>query len=300
MSEVYPALELLNGAKHLRSLQPPAKLCVFGDPIAHSRSPQMQNAALKECGIDQQYVRVHATAEEFPKALRALPEAGFTGANVTIPHKISALNTVDRVDEHAQRIGTVNTVVVEGSKLTGYNTDGPGLSRAVKEEFSTDLCDLRVMLLGAGGGAGRAIAAQCAIENCERLILLNRTYEKAELLAQELASQSNKQILAIPWELSAIRNQLEQVDIVINATSQGMRDTDPALLPVDLLSSKLLVYDTVYSGGKSRLVQDAEACGARATNGLSMLLWQGALAFEIWFNRPAPVEVMRRALLTRD
>ncbi|MEO8207118.1 MAG: shikimate dehydrogenase [Chthoniobacterales bacterium] len=297
MSEVYPAQELLDGGKILRSLQPPAKLCVFGDPIAHSRSPQMQNAALKVCGIEQQYVRVHATPEEFPRALRALSEAGLIGANVTIPHKISALNTVDRVDEHARKIGTVNTILVEGNKLAGFNTDGPGLARAVKEEFSADLRDLRILLLGAGGGAGRAIAAQCAIENCERLVLLNRTFEKAASLAQELASHSNKDIKAIPWELPAIRTELEQVDLVINATSLGMRETDPALLPAELLSSKLLVYDTVYSGGKSRLVQDAKASGARATNGLSMLLWQGALAFEIWFNRPAPIEAMRRGLL---
>ncbi|MEO6847011.1 MAG: shikimate dehydrogenase [Chthoniobacterales bacterium] len=304
MSEVFSAQNLIDGGGAFPALQPPAKLCVFGDPIAHSRSPQMQNTALKAASINAQYVRVHATAEEFPEALRALPRAGFLGANVTIPHKITALNTVDRVDDHARKIGAVNTIVVEGQKLAGYNTDGPALVRAIREEFAVDLRDLRVMIIGAGGGAGRAIAVQCALENCERLVLVNRTYEKAKTISTELESYfrsdrligPGERILAIPWEQNLLRNQIAQVDLLINATSIGMQRTDPSLLP-GLITANLLIYDTVYATGKSPLVEDAEACGARAANGLSMLLWQGALAFEIWFNRSAPVEAMRQGLL---
>jgi shikimate dehydrogenase len=223
---------------------------------------------------------------------------------VTIPHKAGALATVDEAEDYARKSGAVNTVVVDGEKLIGFNTDGPGLLRALREEFYADLRDLRVMLLGAGGGAGRAIAVQCALESCERLVLVNRTFEKASSLARELSPYFRSDRLvgpaerleAIPHQERALREQLAKTDLVINATSIGMKRTDPALVPAGLLTPNLMVYDTVYATGKTRLIEDAEAAGARAVNGLSMLLHQGALSFEIWFGRAAPLEVMRAAL----
>jgi shikimate dehydrogenase len=267
------------------------RLGVFGDPIAHSRSPVFQNAALRACGIHASYTRLHADAQNFPAALRALPAAGFLGANVTIPHKAAALAGVDSADDYARASGSVNTVLVDGEKLLGFNTDGPGLVRAVREEFSVDLRDLRVLLLGA-------------MEGCERLVLANRTLEKAARLAHELAPKFHaekvsgpvERLAAIPLEPAALKHELENCDIVINATSVGMKRTDPPLLPPSMITPNLLVFDTVYSGGASRLLEDAAAAGARGANGLSMLLHQGALSFEIWFNRPAPLESMRRAL----
>lgn len=301
---IYTAGDLRDGGEAFKSLVPPARLSVFGDPVAHSRSPGFHNAALRAAGIDAQYVKIHVRPGEAAAAFRALPAAGFLGTNVTIPHKAAALDTVDEADDYARRSRAVNTVVVDGEKLTGFNTDGPGLVRAIREEFFVDLRDLRVMLLGAGGGAGRAIAVQCALENCERLVLVNRTFDKARDLAAELAPSFRsdrlvgpvERLQAIPHEERALREQLAQVDIVINASSLGMKRSDPALLPASLLTPNLMVYDTVYAGGKSRLVEEAEAAGARAANGLSMLLHQGALSFEIWFNRPAPLETMRQAL----
>ncbi|HET7238294.1 MAG TPA: shikimate dehydrogenase [Terrimicrobiaceae bacterium] len=301
---IYEASQLLSGADVFRSLEPPAQLAVFGDPIAHSKSPLFQNAALRSCGLPIQYVKIHVRSEELSDALKALPAAGFLGANVTIPHKGDALATVDEVDDYARKSGAVNTVVVEGERLIGFNTDGPGLLRALREEFYVDLRDLRVLLLGAGGGAGRAIAVQCAFESCERLVLVNRTFEKAKKLASELSPYFRsdrlvgpaERIEAIPFDERALREQLAKTDLVINATSVGMRRTDPRLIPAGLLTANLMVYDTVYAAGKSRLIEDAEAAGARATNGLSMLLHQGALSFEIWFGRAAPLEVMRAAL----
>ncbi len=179
----------------------------------------------------------------------------------TIPHKADALATAHEADDYARKAGAVNTIVVEGETLVGFNTDGPGLLRALREEFSVDLRDLRVMLLGAGGGAGRAIAVQCAFESCERLVLVNRTFEKARDLAQELASYFRSDRLvgpaerleAIPFEERALREQLAKTDLVINATSVGMRRTDPPLIPAGLLTANLMVYDTVYATGKSRL-----------------------------------------------
>jgi shikimate dehydrogenase len=301
---IYEAGQLISGGDLFRSLEPPARLAVFGDPVAHSKSPDFQNAALRSCGIAIQYVKIHVRPEELTDALKALPAAGFLGTNVTIPHKTGALATVDEADEYARKSGAVNTVVVEGERLVGFNTDGPGLLRALREEFYVDLRDSRVLLLGAGGGTGRAIAVQCAFESCERLVLVNRTFEKARDLAQELSPYFRsdrlvgpaERIEAIPFEERSLREQLAKTDLIINATSVGMRRTDPPLIPAGLLTPNLMVYDTVYAAGKSRLVEQAEAAGARAANGLSMLLHQGALSFEIWFGRAAPLEVMRAAL----
>ena len=264
-----------------------------------SRTPLCVRAASR-CST----VKIHARSEELTAALKTLPAAGFVGANITIPHKAAALAMVDEADDYACKAGAVNIIVVEGERLIGFNTDGPGLLRALREEFYVDLRDLRVLLLGAGGGAGRAIAVQCAFESCERLVLVNRTFEKAKALAQELAPYFRSDRLvgpaerleAIPLEERALREQLSKTDLVINATSVGMRRTDPPLIPAGLLTANLMVYDTVYATGKSRLIEGAEAAGARATNGLSMLLHQGALSFEIWFGRAAPLEVMRAAL----
>lgn len=304
LPETMAAGELIGNPSMPASFDPPVRLGVLGDPVAHSLSPVFQNAALKACGIPAAYARIHASAAEFPAALRALAPAGFLGANVTIPHKAAALAGVDVADSYSRSAGSVNTILVDGERLLGFNTDGPGLVRAVREEFNVDLRDLRVVLLGAGGGAGRAIAVQCAIEGCERLVLANRTLEKAARLARELAprfhsekiSGPGERIAAIPMEPEPLRRELANADIVINATSLGMKRTDPPALPPALITPNLLIFDTVYSAGAPRLLEDAAAAGARCANGLSMLLHQGALAFEIWFNRPAPLDVMRAAL----
>lgn len=298
MSEViFAAAELLKGGDAFRVQTPPARLSVFGDPVAHSKSPGFHNAALRACGIDAQYVKIHVRPEDLTAALRALPAAGFLGTNVTIPHKAGALATVDEAVNYAKKSGAVNTVVVQGNKLIGHNTDGPGLLRAIREEFSADVSDLRVMILGAGGGAGRAISVQCAMEKCQRLVLVNRTFEKAQSLASELSTDfGGKKIEAFPHEENVLRAQLGEIDLIINASSVGMKADDAALISADALNSRLMIYDTVYAAGKSRLVQDAESIGARAANGLSMLLHQGALSFEIWFGQKAPLDAMRKAL----
>ena len=285
--------------------QPPLRLAVFGDPVAHSASPPMHNAALEKCGIDARYCRLHIRPEELGAALRLLPQRGFLGVNCTIPHKAAVLPLMNRVDDHARRIGVVNTVVVEGDQLIGFNTDGPGLVRAVRSEFGVDLRDLRVMVLGAGGGAGRAIAMQCGIENCERLVLVNRTHEKARELAGEMeryfqgprVTGPNARLETAPWEEAALKAQLETTDIVIHCTSVGMRRTDPSPLPSAIIQPHLMIYDTIYTASRTKLMLAADEAGARSANGLSMLLHQGALAFEIWFDRPAPLAEMRAALL---
>ncbi|MFV0416554.1 MAG: shikimate dehydrogenase [Chthoniobacterales bacterium] len=301
---LFTADDILQRPEIFSELAPPARLAVTGHPVEHSRSPGMHNAALAHDKKNLQYIKIDLPEDKAIKTFRAMAKAGFIGSNVTIPLKAQALAACDKVDENARRMGSVNTILMENGSLTGFNTDGPGLVRAIREDFQVDLKDLRVLLLGAGGGAGRAIAVQCALEGCERLVLVNRTQEKAESLRKELdeffhsdrLEGPGDRLVCTPWENKALRSQLENCDIIINATSIGMKRSDAAPIPSSLITPNLLVYDAVYSGGKSRLIEDSQAAGARAASGLSMLLHQGALSYEIWFDHPAPIAAMRKGL----
>src|SRR5881392_4092745 len=182
----YTLADLENWRKAAGDVDPPIRLGVFGDPVAHSFSPQMQNAALRACEINMQYARFHIRAIELRRALRFLRELDFVGINLTVPHKIAGLTQIDVADESASGCGAVNTVCPHDKKLAGSNTDAGGFSRAVRSEFSIDLRDLRVMIFGAGGGTGRAISWQCALENCERLVLVNRTLAKTSAIVERL------------------------------------------------------------------------------------------------------------------
>jgi shikimate dehydrogenase len=284
-------------------IDPPIRLGVFGDPVGHSLSPQMQNAALKVCKVDMQYARFQISPDELQNALDLIRELNFVGVNLTTPHKIAASKFMDEIDDNVRRIGAINTVKVDNAKLRGYNTDGKGFARAVRKEFVVDLRDLRVMIMGAGGAA-RAIALLCAKENCERLVITNRTFATAQQLAEELREYFGgpkvlgpvPRLQAIAWEEAAIRFQIAHLDLIVNATPLGLNRSDPSPIPARLLAPHLMVYDTVYGEGRTSFVAAAIEAGSRAANGLAMLLHQGALAFEIWFERQAPIEAMRQAL----
>jgi shikimate dehydrogenase len=300
----YTLADLENWSAVARNITPPIRLGVFGDPVAHSLSPQMQNAALNACEINMQYARFHIRANELRSALLFLRRLDFVGINVTVPHKVAAFTHVDEADESAIRVGAVNTIGVREQKLIGSNTDTEGFVRAVRSEFAIDLRDLRVMVIGAGGGTGRAIAWQCALQDCERLVLVNRTLEKASALAQQLRPFfSAPRVLgpmarleAIAFDEAAMRAQLSEIDLIVNATPLGMNLSDPAPIPSRLLAPHHIVFDCVYGSSRSALLRAADEAGARAVNGLSMLLYQGALSFSIWFDREAPLGAMRAAL----
>ena len=259
---------------------------------------------LLHCKIEMQYARFRILPHELREAIELIRKLEFIGVNLTIPHKIAAPGLLDSSDDDVKRIGAANVVKREDGKFRGFNTDGRGFARAVREEFSVDLRDLRVLVLGAGGAA-RAIALQCAKENSERLVIANRSLEKAQKLADELRDFfAGPKVLgpvarlqAVPLEEAAIRFQIANVDLIINATPVGLNRGDPSPIPAPLLAPHLMIYDTIYSTERTPLVSAALEAGARAINGLSMLLHQGALAFEIWFQREAPIDVMRKALL---
>lgn len=293
---VFTASDLADGGKVFRKLDPPARLAVFGDPVAHSASPPMHNAALQARGLKLQYVRIRVTPEELPQALRNLTTAGFLGASLTIPHKQAALPIMDEVSPESRLMGAVNTVQVVDGKLHGHNTDGPGLSAAIREEFGIPLKELRVLILGGAGGAGRAITVQCALEGCPGITVANRKTEKGDALASEIMTARGVKVVSIALSSEALQSAVANCDLIINATPLGMKEDDPSPLPDGLLTAKHLVYDTVYSGGETALLKQSKMARSRCANGFSMLLHQGALQNSLWFGEPAPVETMRKAL----
>ncbi len=301
--EIYTLADLRDWPRLTAGVTPPIRLGVLGDPIAHSLSPQMQNAALAQGGIDLQCARFQIRPNELKDALELMRTLEFTGLNLTVPHKVAGCALVDEMDAEAKEIGAINTIALREGRWVGFNTDGVGFARAIRSEFSVDLRDLRVLLLGAGGAA-RAIAVQCARAECERLVIVNRDLAKAkELAAQLQLALAGPRVLgpvarleAVPWDERALKFQIDHTDLVVHATPLGLNPNDAAVLPSTLWQPHLMVYDTVYSRHRTALVTAATEAGARAADGLSMLLHQGARAFEIWFEREAPLEVMRAAL----
>ncbi len=279
---------------------PAIRFCVVGDPVAHSASPPMHNAALKACGIAMEYVRVHLRPTELQEGFSLLLQHGFIGVNFTIPHKTAVMPLLDSIDPCAERLGAVNTVRFEEGKSCGYNTDGPGLVRAVAASFGVKLGNLRAMVIGAGGGAGRAAAIQCALEGCPEITLVNRTLSKAQALAHSLHELTTASpaltIHAVEDTPKNISDAMSRTDVVLQCSSLGMASEDASPIPKGAIERRHLIYDTIYSR-RTQLIHDAEAQGAEYANGLSMLLHQGALAFEIWLQRPAPVDAMNAALI---
>lgn len=303
VSEFFTFDDLRAWGSALAGLSPPARLAVIGDPIAHSKSPQMHNPALRACGVDAQYIRVQVPVGKVGEAFRLFAAREFIGVNVTIPHKFEALQAVDELDPLARRLGAVNTVAIRGGRLHGFNSDGPGFLRAVREAFDADVRHLRVMILGAGGGAGRAVAVQCALEGCGKLVLVNRTADRlqdvlADIHSIDRPAGAAREVLALPWTDAAIRSEIANVDLIVNGTSLGMKADDPPFLPPGILSTQHRVFDMVYLPGSRLTTLGAAArdAGAAYVDGATLLLHQGAISFECWFDRPAPVDVMRAGL----
>jgi len=249
---------------------------VLGFPVAHSRSPAMMNAAFAELGIDWRYLRLPVAAERFEETVRALPDSGYLGANVTIPHKVAAHDLSDDLTEAAAAIGAVNTLAFADRRILGDNTDAGGLIDALEAELE----DVRALVLGAGG-TGRA-AVWALREAGADVAVWNRTPERAAQLATEFGVRHAR--------------APEPARVLVNVTSLGMRGED---LPGEVGLAGVepdVVADVVYGGGPTPLCRWAEEQGARVVDGLEMLLRQGARSFERWTGQPAPLGVMRAAL----
>jgi shikimate dehydrogenase len=267
---------------------------IIGDPVEHSLSPVMHNAAFKELGLNLVYVAFTVTSTELKTAVLGAKSLGLRGLNVTMPHKNAIIHYLDEVDSTAKSIGAVNTVLNNQGKLIGYNTDGSGAMIALQENGVYPE-EKKLVLLGAGGAA-KAIAYQAA-QDVEELVILNRTAEKAKKLAEALKSFDAK-VKAGTLSSEVLKQELPTTDILVNATSAGMHpDVDISPVPSDLLHSDLSVMDIIYNPLETKLLKDAKSAGAKVVSGIEMLLYQGAVAFEIWTNCPAPIEVMREAAL---
>jgi shikimate dehydrogenase len=274
------------------------KVCaIIGDPVEHSLSPVMHNAAFKELGLNIVYVAFKVTGNGLEAAVSGARSLGLLGLNVTMPHKSAVITYLDETDSAAKAIGAVNTILNERGKLTGYNTDGKGAMIALQEN-GVDPEEKRMLLLGAGGAA-KAIAFQAAQE-AEELVIVNRTPEKAKQLAELINKQFGTKVKGTTLSAEVLKEELETTDILVNATSVGMNpDVDATPVPAELLHSNLCVMDIVYNPLETKLMKDAKSVDARVVSGLEMLLYQGAVAFEIWTNCPAPVDVMKKAALDK-
>ena len=270
------------------------KICgLIGDPVEHTMSPVMHNAAFREAGIDYIYLPFRVRKEELDKAIEGMRALNIRGLNVTTPHKVAVLQSLDKLDSLADKLEAVNTIVNDDGVLTGYNTDTSGFLQALLEK-GVDPKGKNVVILGAGG-ASRAISF-ILTDRGANPVILNRLLglDWAKELASKISQSFNKKVDALELNRENLKETLGKADILVNATSLGMNpNIDQSPVPSDLLGPHLIVFDIVYNPIKTRLLKEAEAAGAETIGGLDMLVWQGALAFEKWTGRKAPVKLMK-------
>ncbi len=300
MKAVYTLEDLVSRDVLDAGAEKPARLAVLGWPVAHSASPQMHQPALDANGIDARYIRLAVEPGRILEAFSRMRDLGFVGCNVTVPHKLAALENCTAVDPAARMLGAVNTVRFDEDATCGFNTDGPGFARAIEDDFGVLLGGLSVAIVGAGGGAGQAIATQCVLQGVPKLVLVNRTLEKLGLLVARLTGlDSATEILSLAFDDPSLAEQCRACDLVVNTSSVGLKPEDPSILPADCLKPEHFVYDTIYQPAVTPLLALARSQGCRTSNGLSMLIHQGAFAFQHWFPKTDPVAVlavMRKAL----
>ncbi len=296
---------------HANPISAVTRYCaVFGHPIKHSASPAMQNAGLAALALDWRYLACEVRPEELPAAITGAKAMRFLGLNLTVPHKLLAVEMMDVLDASAQQWGAVNTVRFEAKdaqgqwqplaelpaenaaeiRAHGFNTDADAITRSLREDLKIEPRGARILLLGAGG-AGRTAALKLASDGALELFLVNRTASKAAQVAAEIRQR-------FPAVKVSTGYPANTVDLILNATSLGLKPSDGS--PLDesqfALSKAGAVYDMIYRPAETPLLKAAKAAGCRTANGLGMLLYQGAKALEIWSGRPAPIDAMRRAL----
>lgn len=274
----------------------PKILGIIGDPVFHSLSPLMHNAALAHLGLPFIYMPFPVKPEELDDFLKSLHSRKIAGFNVTIPHKQAVIPYLDSLSREARLIGAVNTVVKKGKKWIGYNTDGAGFIQSLCQDEKYELHNKHVLLLGAGGAA-RAIAVALGLEETREVMIFNRTAKKAFDLASELGKKFRKTIFnAAPLDPPDL-SHWRVADLVINATSVGMKEAQNIKLPLSQLPPKACVVDIVYTPLETPLLKKAKKKGLITHPGWGMLLHQGLLSFELWTGKKAPYEVMKKVLL---
>lgn len=269
-------------------------LAVFGDPIDHTLSPAMHNAAFQALGLNFVYIPCRVRPEQLGSAVSGIRALNFKGVNVTIPHKQAVMGEVDEVFGDSRLSGSVNTIINRNGKLYGTSTDGIGLVRSLKEDGGFEVGGKNVLLLGAGGSAV-AVIYRLIAENVNSITVLNRSEQNVAKLRQKVLEDTGfriitggyNQITSLAWD---------SINLVVNTTPVGLKDR-VSLIPQNLLHRGLFVYDLVYRiGGVTTLVEEATRNGCPVLSGLSLLLYQGAESFRLWFETDPPIKVMREAL----
>jgi len=268
-------------------------VALIGDPVERSLSPAMHNAAFEALGLNYVYLALRVPQTALADALSGARALNMVGMNVTHPHKINILGLLDELDESASMVGAVNTVKNDGGRLIGYNTDGAGAVRALESEVGK-LAGRKVLLLGAGGAA-RAIAFSLVRKDA-KLTIANRTASRARELSAAIKRGVGVDIEQVGMGGKELAKAVKQADILINATTVGMYpDINRTLVTAKMMHRGLIVNDIVYEPLQTKLLREAKKAGARTVTGLGMLVHQGALSFEIWAGKRAPVRVMAAA-----
>jgi len=270
-------------------------VCIVGDPVRHSLSPIMQNAAFAASLLNYVYVPFAVSPGNLGQAVAGLKALGACGFNVTIPHKTAIIPFLDRLDESAHAAGAVNTVQLCDSSLVGYNTDGDGLVDSLLADLAFSPGAEQILVVGAGGAARGAIAALCR-SGAKRILVCNRSLENAVAVKQDMNVRYPETVIDVVGQNQLCREHLRLTSLLLNTTSLGMNGERIEGVHLSCLPGDAKVYDMVYSCSGTPLLMEASASGLQAVNGLGMLVAQGERAFEIWTGQKAPEGVMRLAL----
>ncbi|UFS72845.1 shikimate dehydrogenase [Geomonas sp. RF6] len=270
---------------------------IVGYPVSHSLSPLMHNAAFGELGLNMVYLPFSVAPEALPQGVAGLAALGVRGFNVTIPHKVAILPLLHEITPEARAIGAVNTVLNRDGLLTGYNTDGIGLLRALEGEFGFYPAGRSVLLLGAGGAARSAVAA-LSLAGAARVVVANRTKERGEELVASVAPHLPGTLLqSAPFTLLSDAGFLSGFDLLVNTTSVGMGGSAFGDLALTGLPPHAAIYDMVYAPLETPLMEQGRGVGLPVANGIGMLVAQGEAAFTIWTGQQPPAGCMKRAVL---
>lgn len=274
-------------------------LAVLGNPIRHSLSPDMHQAALAELAGDEpaftswRYYGIEVPAEELERVLGLLWERGCVGVNLTVPHKVEVLGLLQEATEEARLMGAANTLTRTERFFEGTNTDGYGMARAIEQCFGFGLAGKHILVLGAGGAA-RAIAVRCLRDACQSLTVANRNPDRLEAFGRQLELRSGPVSQLRLLSLEKLEAESAHYDLIINATTLGLYEGDSSPLPVSKLDGESCVYDTTY-GVRNQLARDCNDAGVRYADGLHMLAWQGAKSLETWTGRSVNAATMLEA-----
>ena len=272
-------------------------ISLLGNPVKHSQSPYMHNLSFESLKLDYVYMAFEIEEGRIEKGIEAMRTLNAKGFNITMPYKEEAMKFLDEIDEEAKIIGSVNTVLNNNGKLVGYNTDGKGFIKALDEK-QVKFRGEKTVILGSGGAA-KAIAIQLAIDSAKEIVIANKTLEKAERIVNIIKNHIPEvKVSSIKLDEKILKKELKDAKILINTTPIGMKETMRKSLIKDIktLHNSLFVADIIYYPSKTELLSQAEEMGCKIMNGLNMLVYQGALAFNIWTGRNMPKSIIENIL----